>query len=455
MKAVVRKLWIDQSGSTIITVLVVTMMITTTLLILLGFVSHHHRFVLRKEHFLKAKYAVESGVHFVVYDLQNDWRQSPWKGNRRYFRELTLTDTVRFNQQLWGGFLRLQARARAKNQRYQREVLLGLKPPEILKYAVVINPHFYSLVVTGDTRIYGKALVGKAGVKKESLRGRPYTGQKTIYGDITRTSEDLRLSVDRDYLDYLFGDFQATLNKTQYAKLSDFLPDSGRVIDFSRLTLRTPVYVDTAVVNERDWRVIGPVNLICKAPLKLRTRFSCSNSVKVICAEEICLDKGGDFRDVIFYSPKRIRLRNVDVEGGQFFSESGITLKDSTVCRYPSLIMVYSESDTAGVSILPTASVSGCVIYAGKKQTLVPTDNRGKVFVAKNGFVNGLLYSDNLVTLEGTVNGSVITDRFHFYHSPTHYYNWIRDGIVDRNRLNELFSLPLFFKQEKPLIRPI
>ncbi|NIT61401.1 MAG: hypothetical protein GWN00_35910, partial [Aliifodinibius sp.] len=60
-----------------------------------------------------------------------------------------------------------------------------------------------------------------------------------------------------------------------------------------------------------------------------------------------------------------------------------------------------------------------------------------------------------LVTLTGRVNGTVITERFHFYYSPTDYYNWIRDGVVNRRKLNRHFKLPVFFDLEKKHFTPV
>jgi hypothetical protein len=157
----------------------------------------------------------------------------------------------------------------------------------------------------------------------------------------------------------------------------------------------------------------------------------------------------------LFYSPEQITLSNIRQFEGQLFSEEGIVVKDKSKLAYPSLVMAYSANDTGSVKILPGSEVSGTVVFLTRDRSIVPTRQRGKVVVREKAIVNGLVFSDNLTTLHGKVNGSVITDRFHFYYSPTDYYNWIKDGVVNREPLSDQFRLPVFFDLAEKNFTPL
>jgi hypothetical protein len=216
-----------------------------------------------------------------------------------------------------------------------------------------------------------------------------------------------------------------------------------------------PVTISNEQINSRNWEIKGPATLIVNEPLAINSHITLSNYLKIVCSEDISLQDFGAYKGVIFYSPKQITLSNIRQFEGQLFSEDGILVKDNSRLTYPSLVMAYSADDTASVKILPGSEISGTVVFLTRERSIVPTQQRGKVIVREDAIVNGLVFSDNLTTLHGKVNGMVITDRFHFYYSPTDYYNWIKDGIVNREPLNDQFRLPVFFELTEKKFIPV
>jgi hypothetical protein len=68
-----------------------------------------------------------------------------------------------------------------------------------------------------------------------------------------------------------------------------------------------------------------------------------------------------------------------------------------------------------------------------------------KVTVDTTAIVRGAIYTKGLTELFGTVHGTVITDQFYFYESPTSYFNWIKDATIDRTQRPDEFILPIGF----------
>jgi len=442
-----------ETGSALITAIIIVVIITATLLVFLAYSVQQTRFVQRKEHFLQAKYAAESGIHQSIAGLRSNWNQEIWKDNVDQRAAIAFGDSADIIQHPWGGFIYLKAGTQKKDQFYSLQTLVGSKLTPVFQSGVVINPRYYSLVVTGDTRLYCDVLVGKSGVKKEAFRGRPYTGDKVVYGNIVKTTIDQRPGINLDYIDFIFDDFSSFLLAANSSNFNDFIDRSSLEVDLSKAP--NPVTISNEQINSRNWEIKGPATLIVNEPLTINSYVTLSNYLKIVCSEEISLQGFGAYKGVIFYSSKQITLSNIRQFEGQLFSEEGIVVKDNSKLTYSSLVMTYSANDTASVKILSGSEVSGSVVFLTRERSIVPTQQRGKVIVGENTMVSGLVFSDNLTTLQGKVNGTIITDRFHFYYSPTDYYNWIKDGIVNRKPPNDQFRLPIFFELSEKKFTPV
>ena len=94
--------------------------------------------------------------------------------------------------------------------------------------------------------------------------------------------------------------------------------------------------------------------------------------------------------------------------------------------------------------------VEGSALLLTDRFTPIPRQLRGKLFIHTGAKLFGLAFSDNLCELSGEVNGTVITERFHFYASPTDDYNRVMDGRIERRLLKQM-ELPLLFKGKRQL----
>ncbi len=84
------------------------------------------------------------------------------------------------------------------------------------------------------------------------------------------------------------------------------------------------------------------------------------------------------------------------------------------------------------------------------QRTIKMTDDDG--IVLENGAsITGAVYCGEKMTLDGTVVGTVITNDFYFYQSPTRYYGWLRSGTIDRRALPKGYMMPIGLSSDKQL----
>ena len=203
------------------------------------------------------------------------------------------------------------------------------------------------------------------------------------------------------------------------------------------------------------WKIKGPGVLISDEALTINTALTINEQVQILCNHKIKIEGPAQIQDAIFFSPENINVSTAYRFEGQLFSERSILIGQAVHLDYPSIAMVYTSRDTGSITIANGVEINGTVLYLSNRDTIVSSPSSGKIDIQPGATVNGIVCSDNYTTLSGQVNGAIITDRFYYYYSPTVYFNWIKDGIIDRNKLNDEYKLPLFFKISNPQLTPL
>ncbi|MCB0258429.1 MAG: hypothetical protein KDH97_09170 [Calditrichaeota bacterium] len=436
----------EERGSALITAIVISLVLTMTIMVVLLFSARQTRFIHQKADYLQARYNAESGIAKSLRQLERLWDEGIWRQQLNEAIPIAFGDSANIVQYPWGGYIAVKSHAVKKHQAFTLNALVGLKPPPIFRHALMISPTAYPLIVTGDTRLYGDVLVGRAGVKKEALRGQPYSGDNLVYGSITRLQTDPRPQIDKVYLDYLYAAYTAGLSSLSSINFEQMVTDTSTFIDFSKHASGQVIAISSEQLTRKRWRLKGPAVLIADQPLTIESGVTLSNHITVLCKKGITLGGAARLKDVIIFSPDSIRLSDPAFFQGQLFAGRKIVITESTQLTYPSLAVTYNADPEATIHIHSGAELSGTAVLAVREETNSPGAGKGKIILERSAILNGLLYSESLTTLAGQVNGIVITDRFHFYLSPTDYYNWIKDGKVYRERLPQPFVLPVFFQ---------
>ena len=140
----------------------------------------------------------------------------------------------------------------------------------------------------------------------------------------------------------------------------------------------------------------------------------------------------------------------------QAITTRDIEISGDAHLEYPSTLFttgrIFENEILGSIVLTDRAQVTGSVIL---DDTGLAADNtlrrRTSVLIDRSAKLTGVLYSTNQTTIHGQVIGSVITDHFYLYVSPTTYINWLKDAYIDRPGLGEGFKLPLLFDRRPEL----
>ncbi len=444
----------NETGAALVTTLVIILIISTTVIILLNFIVLHKRLIIQEENFLQAKHSAESGMNIGMTKSELNFGRNDLPLHFSNRIEITKKDSVDLEQSLWGGYLYMKSRSEIKESHYTLSALVGTLPDSGFDPAIVLNPQYSSLVVTGNARIHGDVRTGKQGVKKGTLAGRPYTGSQIVFGQVEASQDDRRPGINKEIIQNLLDRFNNVLNYSNPIDFDELIQKDKNILSMDSDSSEKIIYVTNKQLNKKNWQISGKVDLISNQPLRIISAPSMSGFVRILSSKSIVIDGNGIFENVILYSSDKVVINNVKSFSGQIFSEKGITINGRMDLEYPSLLLVDSQSDFANIELLNGAVLNGSVIMLSGN-SIVQQRRLNNILIDRNSRVNGLVYSDNFVTLDGEVNGTIITDRFYFYLSPTTYFNWIKDGIVNRKILSKKFVLPIFFKTGNPKLKPV
>jgi len=448
---------LKEDGSSLITVMAITTIISATLLIILSYLLIQTKHLHSKENYLTAKYNSEAGIYVYLSELEKYWHYQKWMRPVNRTININPKDSVLITAYPWGSFIHLESYSQKKDQSFKLRTYIGLNPSAVFNSSVVLNPKYSPVVLTGNTKIYGDMRTGKHGVKKGTLAGKPFTGSKLVYGEIIRSEVDQRPSIEKEYLHSLYTDFRLILSQNVTDNFNEIVSDTSTIISFAHSSnpIENILYITNKDLNLRNRHISGPLTLISKEKLTINSSLKLDNHIQILSNKSIIIKGKVNFENVLFYSPENIIISNPNYFEGQVFSENSIQINRNSRLDYPSVLVVYTEKDTGSIQLYPGSNVSGSIIYLTEKDTLLFGQYRGKIVIHENAQLNGLIYSDNFTTLSGHVNGTVITDRFYFYYSPTNYFNWINGATIDREAIKSNFKLPIFFKSSGNYLTPL
>ena len=190
----------------------------------------------------------------------------------------------------------------------------------------------------------------------------------------------------------------------------------------------------------------GPAVLVSRYPITMQDSCRIGPWVILVSEQEILIDGPVEIENSILYSKNKITVQSCISLQAQIFSESAILIGEGISLRYPSLMTVLTRGDSGSIRLSTGSELNGSAYYLSDPSIGTPNFFSGRIYIQEKAVVNGLLYSDQEMTINGRVNGVAITSRFYFYRSPTIYRNWLVGAQINRAVLCDEFSLPLFFK---------
>lgn len=430
----------SEQGSALITTLFVVIIITSTLLAVLSMQASQYQLLAQKSIRLQARYSAESALQMQLARWRRqDFLMESQQHSRRVFDSDSAVVTVNPN----GALPLISSRAWHKNRNYRFSTFLVRQHPPQMDYGIVVNPVVDELIVAGDTRLYGDVMVGKRGVRKQLINGQPYSGEQLVYGQTTRTTIDNRPQVDRPALRAIYHSLRQQGSAIPDGDFDFSVYAGGDTINFSGKATAVVLSLTDDLEADRPMLIRGPLILIAERPVRISGPLRFENDVRFFSSAEIIFQDAVRLNDVMVFSPQ-VTIIDCSTRFTQVFAEQQIELAGASIAGYPTLLCLFDSHNDGQLLLTGSCRLDGWAVLAEKIPEQKRTDNL--VWIGPDAEMNGLVYSENRTTFEGIVNGTIITDTFYFYDSPTGHTNWINGGRLYRDQVRSPFHIPIFFE---------
>ena len=302
-------------------------------------------------------------------------------------------DSVELTKTNWGAFTILLSRAHHKHHVFTKVALSGhVRTTSTPNLFMIDNGR--TLSVCGDTRLEGDCYVPSGGLKRAYIAGKNYSGKEMVYGTTHRSSRSLP-AINEDV-------FAKWIAPPGVRKFWEEIKDSA-VNSFSE---RPWIYTE-----DHSFSTAGKV-------IKGAVWLESNDSIFIAADSEI--------------DGAVIKARTVHVGTGftgtlQIFATEKIVLEDKVRLKYPSILGVIEDNQQPGKAASILIGVQSQVLG-----TVFLPDFRKlpELTIDTEAEVDGLVYCQGKTQLKGTVNGSLITQKFFLKTLASSYENHILDGKV-------------------------
>jgi hypothetical protein len=442
----------SKQGSAIITVIIFITIILMVASVLIFYIKIQEKNVSNLGYEIQAYQNAKSVLSLALQEYEKD-PDHDYFPSRSYYYSLFGRDSTFAEIKPWGYFLLCHTESKIKEIKSQRTFLIGNYPEDLYGFALVIGRTYIPVTVSGTTRITGDVAVGRQGVKPGILAGKRYKGERTVYGNVYKDEKSYLPQVNRKLID------------AQIDQLSKLNPDEKSLIELTeskqninRIYLNNRIYStsqnEISSLKECGVRdIIGPGIIIFRSDISLND-INLFNQITVYSEHHIALSPPISIEHVLFLA-KNFKIKGICRLRGQFFASENLSIEDGTKLLYPSILGVISEKNKKNDNTLfigKNVEIEGSVIIS--KETDDPQSEEFKhiMIIDPTAIINGITYSDNYTELNGTVYGTVFTNAFQFYLSPTTYINWINDGEINRPALLNHFIYPIVFTEKGKLV---
>ena len=384
---------------------------------------------------VKADYAAQSGIASFIVEIKTK-SYLPGIGNtiKREF-DLGNDEEAYVTIEWWGLYILASSIGKSRNIQEKRVALIGERPTRLFANALVFGNTNHQLVITGSSYIKGDVVTGPAGISIGTLKDLPIPRKLPIEGKVKRESyinlPNMKLKEFIDYFDRILqGKTPQGINQAdvRYLQSGFEVPLSHEAIDATVkfIFLKGNLIIDSVLI-QRD----NPIYVAVDGQINIKENACVEGLICIASTQSIDIDGKIDLDEAIVYSKKEIRLlQNTNVTA-QLIAPT-ITIESGAKASYPSVLLSYISKDAKeagnGIVIRNGAQVGGSVIAITEDDS----KNEPIMNIEPSAGINGFVVTNGVITLDGTVDGCVMTKDFYFYEAPTIYLGWLRSARIDR-----------------------
>ncbi len=332
----------------------------------------------------------------------------------------------------WGIFDLISATSSIKKETVTKHALMGGLNAD--RTALYLQDDNQPLVLVGTTRIEGKTLLPKQGVKRGTIAGNAYAGSQLVYGSVGPSRNKLPVLENRHYLKQLTRGSIQSENNT----MLELKEDSRIVNSFGEVA---QAFFSDISIDLKSVELIG--NIIIKS------------NTRITVYDDAIL------KDVILVAPK-INIVSGFEGSFQAFASDEIIIGKNCKLIYPSSLTVYDKEVNTEVTpntrndvfskveVQAGAKIEGVVAYLSDSKR---NNYKPQIVLEESAFVTGEVYCKGNVELKGTVIGSVFTKGFIANQFGSIYQNHVYNGKILSADFPIQYSGLLFEKNTKNIAK--
>lgn len=358
----------------------------------------------------KLRSNVYSAITLALYNEPGKYDQGV------YLDLFNNNDSVFIRTKTWGAYEVILTNAFHGPKYESRVALVGFLKDSANSFSLYIKDNGKPLSVSGNTILKGDVYISKAGIKNAYIEGSSFVGDRYVDGNIKWSNPD-RFEIN----DLLVKRVKPIVEKAEFSiddsvvSISMLNPEDSIFNNFYNKTL---VLKSNSVLEIRGGQYFG--------------------NIAIVSLKKVIIHSEAKLEDVLIFAPK------INVNEGfdgtvQLFSTDSIHIEKDVKLNYPSSVFLIKGKTSCPqtvISFSPNDTIIGNVMAIN--------DNRNDsgscgVYLNKDSFVFGDIFSNDITDLKGTVLGTVKTERLVLTTSSAVYENHLLNATVDVTKLPKNF----------------
>lgn len=432
----------SEEGSALASVLIIIVIITIFIGIVLSGISAQNHFIQQDVNEVKARYAAEAGI--ASFLSANHYSSITRDTSLRVMVKDSMQ--VSIHAKPFGGFLDIESTATIKGKEKKVRVLYGVSTTDSFEQAVILGDTSSVLMLTGSTQLKGDILTGQSGTRTTDFKGISFSG--SMEGEQEYRSGKLLPDFDVSFIQ----NQEEVINRSlQDGIFSSFASNYKGIGNINSMEGDTLYFEENTSWSSKDSiKFPKDLTIVVDGSLSLNGNYHFGSYSKLLVRDTLRV--GGSVRGEhqLLYAGKSLQIGGGATLSAQVLSGNEIIIRDDAYLTYPSLLFTSEEFSAERkeviIDVRDRSRVDGTIIYPVPANNF--TSGLFKIRVTEDAFVRGAIYSKGQTELHGTVQGSVLTQQFYFYESPSSYINWLKGAVIDISQRPENYVVPLGFSQD-------
>lgn len=272
------------------------------------------------------------------------------------------------------------------------------------------------LSVCGETWLGGPVELPALGIRKSYVDGVGYYRARAVQGDISRSESNV------PKLDGKYEGIFESLFTVDYQRDSVVLWEEGFRDSISRsFKKRTLCLWSPEVLSLENVKIKG--------------------KVKIVSQREILVGNNVKLDQCVLVAPI-IRFKEGFKGRAQMFAKDSISIQNNGHFLFPSIIYMDGGNGNKELEISSSVNFAGDIVLAGKMGDKSPI-----LKIGEESRIEGFVYCDGTIELEGDVAGSLYTNRFILRTPSALYENHLLNNRIDFSDLNKSYVGVSWFGQ--------